>query len=153
MRPGALTLTATLHATCTALPGSLQRHTFRKRERLCSPTLIKEVVTSGKAVNEAPFRLVGKVTPIKSAAAAQIAFAVPKRNMKLAVDRNRMKRLMREAYRLGKASHLERIGASGVQCAWVLVFQGRAPVTFVETQEKISRALGRWVREHVAPAG
>lgn len=135
------------------MPGTAQRHTFRKHERLCSPTLIKDVVTTGHSVHEPPFRLMGKLVTLDAPTSAQVAFAVPKRNVKLAVDRNRMKRLMRESYRLNKQPLLERLGELGVQCAWVVVFQGRAPVTFVETQLKISRALGRWVREHVAPAG
>jgi ribonuclease P protein component len=125
-----------------------QRHTFPKSERLCGRLRMKEVATTGKSVNEAPIRLVGKRMELPTLAPAQVAFAVPSRNMKRAVDRNRMKRLMREAYRLHKQSHLETLTAREHQCAWLFIFQGRAPITFSETRLRLTRALDRWMIEH-----
>ena len=70
------------------------RFTFSKEERLRSRKLFDELISTGKAVQEGRFRLIGKLTEIPSDLPAQVAFSVPKRNMKRAVDRNRMKRLM-----------------------------------------------------------
>ncbi len=81
-------------------------------------------------------------------APAQVAFAVPKRNLPAAVDRNRMKRLMREAYRQDKHRWYEKLKTSGKQCAWLIVFQGKAPITLMETRLKISRSLDRWLAQH-----
>lgn len=125
-----------------------QRHTFSKNERLCGRLRLKEVATTGRAVNEPPFRLVGKRMPLPTDAPAQIAFAVPSRNMPRAVDRNRMKRLMREAYRMNKGPMLERLRTQGVQCAWLFIFQGREPVTHAQTTSRLMRALDRWMNEH-----
>lgn len=125
-----------------------QRHTFPKSEHLCGRLRMKEVATTGKAVNEAPIRLIGKRMALPTTVAAQAAFAVPSRNLKRAVDRNRMKRLMREAYRLHKRSHLDALAARDVQCAWLFVFQGRAPITYSETRLRLTRALDRWMNEH-----
>ena len=126
----------------------MARPTFRKHERLCGRLRIQEVITQGRTVHEKPFKLSGKIMELPSGTTAQVAFSVPKRNLKLAVDRNRVKRLMREAYRLNKHSYLERLRASGKQCAWLFVFQARAPITLAETQLKITRALDRWMKEH-----
>lgn len=125
-----------------------QRHTFSKNERLCGRLRLKEVATTGRAVNEPPFRLVGKRMPLPTDAPAQIAFAVPSRNLPRAVDRNRMKRLMREAYRLHKGPIIERLRLQGVQCAWLFIFQGREPVNAAQTTLRLTRALDRWMNEH-----
>jgi ribonuclease P protein component len=96
----------------------------------------------------APFRLVGKVMELPTDAPAQVAFAVPKRGMRLAVDRNRVKRLMREAYRLEKPGVLERLKGRTGQVAWLFIYQGRGTPTLAEARWKISRALHRWLDEH-----
>lgn len=126
-----------------------QRHTFTKSERLCGSLRIKEVATTGKSIHEAPIRLTGKLMALPSEAPAQAAFAAPSRNLKRAVDRNRMKRLMREAYRQHKHAHLERLSAAGVQCAWLFTFQGKARIPYAETRARLIRALERWMQQHV----
>ncbi|MBK8498285.1 MAG: ribonuclease P protein component [Flavobacteriales bacterium] len=122
--------------------------TFSKHERLRGRTRVQEVVSAGRALHDAPFRITGRIMQLPTDAPAQVAFAVPKRNLKLAVHRNRMKRLMREAYRLNKHRWYEPLRAAGVQCAWLIVFNGKAPVTLAETQLKITRSMERWLKEH-----
>lgn len=126
----------------------MQRATFSKQERLRGQLRVQLVVTTGRAVHDAPFKITGRIMDLPTDAPAQVAFAVPKRNLKLAVDRNRMKRLMREAYRLNKHRWYERLRAAGVQCAWLVVFNGKAPITLAETQLKITRSLDRWLKEN-----
>lgn len=122
--------------------------TFSKHERLRGRLRVQEVVSGGRPLHDAPFRITGRIMQLPTDAPAQVAFAVPKRNLKLAVHRNRMKRLMREAYRLNKHRWYEPLRAAGVQCAWLIVFNGKAPVTLAETQLKITRSLDRWLKEH-----
>ncbi len=124
------------------------RATFTKDERLCGQLRIKEVVTSGKTVHESPIKLVGKKMQLPTDAPAQVAFAIPRRYMRKAVQRNRMRRLMREAWRLNKAPVNARLKTSNVQCAWLFIYQGRTLLTFSETQMKITRSLDRWMNEH-----
>ena len=135
------------HPVLRTMP--VPRSTFRKHERLTGPKVFAELMKTGKAVNNAPFRLIGRVMPLNTPAPAQIAFAVPKRHLPRAVDRNRVRRLMREAYRLDKPALFEQITARGVQIAWLLVFQSGTPVTFAETREKIDRLFARWLLEHL----
>ena len=124
------------------------RATFRKHERLCGRLRIEEVVKTGRTIHVPPFKLVGKVMELPTTAAAQVAFAIPKRNLRNAVDRNRMRRLMREAYRMNKHAYHERLQAKGKQCAWLFVYQARTVIDLAMTQDKITRALHRWLKEH-----
>lgn len=126
-----------------------QRATFRKHERLTGRDRLKLVATTGKVVKVHPFRLVGLLMPLDTIAPAQVAFAIPKRHVKLAVDRNRQRRLMREAYRLNKQTWYEQLTAKNSQCAWLLIFQGSSPLPWEETREKITRIFDRWTQEHV----
>lgn len=90
------------------------KHTLGKQERLCSRKLIDSLFKGGgsRAMSGFPLRMVYAVTERhEGEPAAQILVSVPKRCFKRAVKRNRIKRLVREAYRLNKhilADTLER---------------------------------------------
>lgn len=90
------------------------KHTLGKRERLCSRKLIDSLFKGGgsRAMSGFPLRMVYAMTERhEGEPAAQILVSVPKRCFKRAVKRNRIKRLVREAYRLNKhilADALER---------------------------------------------
>ena len=78
------------------------KHTLGKLERLKSKKLIEKLYQDGNSVKSFPLRMMYLQTAHTSDFPAQVGVSVAKRNFKLAVDRNRIKRLMREAYRLQK---------------------------------------------------
>ena len=90
------------------------KHTLGKQERLYSRKLIDSLFKGGgsRAMSGFPLRMVYAMTERhEGEPAAQILVSVPKRCFKRAVKRNRIKRLVREAYRLNKhilADALER---------------------------------------------
>ncbi len=126
----------------------MARHTFRKNEHLKGRSRIREVVTTGRTVHEPPFRLVGKQMALPTSAPAQVAFAVPRRELPLAVRRNRVKRLMREAWRMDKEVWYPTLSERGTQVAWLIVYKGDGRLTLAEARTKISRAVGRWMEQH-----
>ncbi len=78
------------------------KYTFKKGERLKSRKLIEQLFIEGKWIKSHPIQLVYLQTNHDSEYLVQTGFSAPKRRFKRAVDRNRIKRLMREAYRLQK---------------------------------------------------
>jgi ribonuclease P protein component len=119
-----------------------------KAERLCARKAIDAVVAQGHAVHEAPFRLVGSFMDLPTTYPAQIAFSVPKRYMPLAVQRNRMKRLMREAYRLHKHRWYQALDGKEHECAWLLIYQSRTPLPWAKVEGTMTRLFDRWLAQH-----
>lgn len=78
------------------------RFTLKKEERLKSKKLIGKLYQEGIAIKVFPLRMVYIQVEHTSSFPAQVGVSVPKRNFKRAVARNRIKRLMRESYRLNK---------------------------------------------------
>lgn len=78
---------------------------YSKTEKLKSKKLISWLFESGKSVVAYPLKLVFLETHFDDGVLLKTGFSISKRNFKKAVDRNRIKRLMREAYRLNKAGY------------------------------------------------
>ena len=73
---------------------------FPKSEKLKSKKRIELLFTEGSSISKYPIK--GFYLPSNNIKKTQAAFAVPRRNFKSAVIRNRLKRQLREAYRLQK---------------------------------------------------
>ena len=77
-------------------------YTFKKEERLCSKKLLEKLFHNGSSFLVYPFRIVSIPETLRVTSPAQVVIAVSKRKFKHAVDRNLVKRRVREAYRLNK---------------------------------------------------
>lgn len=75
---------------------------FGKEYKLCSQKVIQSIFDEKKSVKAYPFLIHYSLLPLTSDASFQITVSAPKRNFKKAHDRNRIKRLMREAIRKNK---------------------------------------------------
>lgn len=77
---------------------------FPKAEKLCSKLLIEALFAGGnKSISRFPIRIVAMPVERKdTGAAVQVLISVSKRRFKHAVKRNKVKRQLREAYRLNK---------------------------------------------------
>ena len=81
-------------------------YTFKKEERLCNKKLIDGLYHSGSSFLCYPFKVSWLLAADEQPACTQVLFAVAKKRFKNAVDRNLLKRRMREAYRLNKQQKL-----------------------------------------------
>ena len=113
------------------------KNTFGKEEKLKSKKIIDQLFKEGKSVSTNGFTLVYLVKPLTTFYPAQASFSVPKRNFKHAIDRNRIKRLMREAYRLNKISFYENLAERKEQMAIMFVYKGKK----LPEQEAVTKAV------------
>lgn len=76
--------------------------TFGKDEKLCSQTAITDLFSKGKQIFKHPVKLIWMPVEDGSIISNKVIITVSKRNFKRAVDRNKIKRLLRECYRKNK---------------------------------------------------
>ncbi|WP_426058880.1 ribonuclease P protein component [Hymenobacter sp. B1770] len=118
------------------VPGTApaKRYTFPKEEHLCRKKLIEELFSKqSSSFGVYPLRMVWVPSATPTGAPPQVLISVSKRTFKRAVDRNRLKRLIREAYRLNKYRLLEQPGGHQVALLGI-IFTGKekSPLTLVE---------------------
>jgi len=80
----------------------IKSFSFKKEERITSKKLIQELFSKGSSFYLYPFKVIWLAKPDQNTGHRQILISVPKRKFKRAVDRNLLKRRIREAYRLNK---------------------------------------------------
>jgi ribonuclease P protein component len=111
--------------------------TFQKSERLYKKKDIQELFDKGSSFYFYPFRVLSqKQTALE--APHQVLFSVSKRNFKRAVDRNLIKRRMREAYRLNKATLPQTLT---LQLAYI--YTAKKILPFTEIRDKMIDSFKR----------
>ncbi|MFD2718645.1 ribonuclease P protein component [Hymenobacter monticola] len=134
---------------------STRKHAFPKEEHLCRKKLIEELFgKQSSSFGVYPLRLVYTKTAAPTTAPPQVLISVSKRSFKRAVDRNRLKRLIREAYRLNKYRLLEQ--PNGHQVALLgIIFTGKekSPLAVVEKKliSGILRLMGTTIDASAPP--
>lgn len=109
------------------------RNTYPKSEKLKSQKKIELLFSEGKSVAVYPLRLVYVPIDNSENAEIQIGVSASKKYFKKATERNRMKRLLREAYRLNKT-----LLWNDLQHSFVVMFlyQSKEEISFAELNEK-----------------
>jgi ribonuclease P protein component len=120
------------------------KFTLGKQERLKSRKLIGRLYEEGKSVKAFPLRMMYLQTAHTSNYPAQAGVSVAKRNFKKAPDRNRLKRLMRETYRLQKAIVYDNLDTPHI---FMISYIGREEMPYEELFSKMNKLLTLFVEE------
>ena len=112
---------------------------LRKSERLSSQKQIQSLFTEGKSFNCPPFAIRYLELAEAENNNHQILASVSKRNFKRAVDRNRIKRQIREAYRLNK--HL--LTDLPIKYAIAYIYTFKKMIVYKDLENKLIESLSR----------
>ncbi|MBM55145.1 MAG: ribonuclease P protein component [Euryarchaeota archaeon] len=117
------------------------KHTYGKDQRLKSVLVFDKVFEEGKKVKAYPILARYTDTTFESDHPFQVATTVSKRRFRKAVSRNRIKRLMREAWRLEKHRLEKDWKKGGPQKALVLIYVGSEIPTFEKCADTIKKIV------------
>jgi ribonuclease P protein component len=117
------------------------RH-FRKAERLCGTIRTERLFTEGKGFIVYPLRIVYRWID-EDAQHAKLLISVPKKKIRCAVDRNRLKRLIREAYRNNKHLIDAAFYKEGKSLHLGIVYLASELVDYGLMEEKIITSISR----------
>lgn len=127
-------------------------NTFPKKEHLRGDVRISSVMRTGKAFLVYPIKVVyspdvederhahcqiTKIPPVR------LMVAAPKRRLRHAVDRNLVKRRLREAYRTAKQPLFEKLLQNNMRLLLIFRFVANEPQDFVSISKSVSKALAR----------
>lgn len=114
----------------------MRRNTFPLKEHLKSKSIIERVYAEGSSATAFPLRAVFLETDSDiQEPTATILVSVAKRRFRHAVDRNLMKRRIREAYRTSKHSFIEALQNNGKKMAVAIIY--------IDTKESSTEFLKR----------
>jgi ribonuclease P protein component len=116
---------------------------FRKDEILRKKKLIDRLFTEGATFYIYPFKIFWLLIPLETPGPAQVLISVGKRSFKNAVDRNRVKRQIREVYRLQKHELYDKLASDRQQCIMGIIYTTNVHLTTGELEIKIKAVLKR----------
>ncbi len=119
--------------------------TFCKEERLCDKKYIFLLQKTEHIFFNYPFTVKWMETSEKMGTNVRILTAAPKRNFKRAVDRNKIKRFTKEAYRLNKEILINTTQEKDKSIVIMLLYSAKKIVTYKEAENKIILIL-----QHIA---
>lgn len=120
------------------------RFTLGQQERLKSKKLIGKLYEEGKSIKVFPLRMVYIQTEHTSKFPVQVGVSVPKRNFKSAVDRNRIKRLLREVYRKEKYTIYDTVNKPHV---FMISYIAKDEWKYADLEHKMKKLLTLFVAE------
>jgi len=117
---------------------------FPKKEKLKSRKLIEQLFAEGKSIKVRNVKLLFLETELLQDVPFQVGVTVPKKNFKSAVKRNRIKRLLREAYRLNKP---QLFNNSKGNFAFLFLYLGNQMPDYHTIEHNVQTILHKFLKE------
>lgn len=136
-----------LHCVVAVIPCGMA-HRLHPAERLKSRKEIGRLFSAGtETLSSYPVRLLFRqVETVRGPHPVQVTFVVPKKRFRRAVDRNLLKRRMREAYRLRKDVLVQAATGQERQIALLVMYTGKEALPYSLIERKMVKLLGQVVK-------
>ena len=121
---------------------AVKRFGFGRKEKLKSRKQIEALFLNGKNFSVFPLRVTYQLLPSEETI-VQVGVTAGKKYFKKAVDRNRIKRLIREAYRLQKDDLMEALKQTGQKGFLFFVYTDKTIASFSTIKGAMKKALNR----------
>ena len=118
------------------------RYSYNKVEKLKSKKLIEQLFSEGEAVSVYPLRLIYIESSFDEDVKLKVGVSVSKRNFKKAVNRNKIKRQLREVYRLNKPIYFNNITT---QYAFMILYIGNEIPNFKDLENIMKLLFERFL--------
>lgn len=117
-----------------------------KNYKLCSKLVIEDLFESGKTIKSYPLIAITKTVEFNDKIPFKIVFSAPKRNFKKAVQRNRIKRICREAVRLNKSILESYLNENNKQLALFLVYSSKDELNSKQLEKKVIKLFNEIIK-------
>ena len=119
-----------------------------KEERLKSRKSIEYLFSNGNVINHFPFRLLFSISENKEFEyPARIAVSVSKRNFKRAVDRNYIKRKLRESYRTNKQILHEYLEEINQKVFFIVIYIAKEDISYQMIEKEVKLLLEKLTKQ------
>jgi ribonuclease P protein component len=121
-----------------------KKQTFSKSEKLCSKKAFDILFEEGKSFYCSPFLVIWSYTSSDLEFPAQVAISIPKKEFKLAVTRNLIKRRTKEAYRLNKSILYEYLLAINKKIIFIMIFRDRSVPDYITVENSVKEMIKKF---------
>ena len=118
---------------------------FPKNQKLCNNTDIDVLFDEGTSISLNSFRIVWTYNEKKDDVLMKSIIIVPKKRIKLAVQRNTIKRYIRQSYRTRKVKLEEHLKNQAIQINLAIIYNSHKVLCFKEIDVKINCLLNRLI--------
>jgi ribonuclease P protein component len=120
-----------------------------KEYKLCSKIQIDQVFASGNRISQFPFQSIIQSASFTQNVPFKVLISVPKKRFKKSVDRNYVKRLIREVIRKNKLNLETFLLQNDFQLAICLIYSSPEKINYSEMELKIGKLFNKII-SHVS---
>ncbi len=127
------------------------KENFGKENKLCSKLVIDAVFATGHRLKQYPLYALVLETELPKKVSFQVLISVPKKKVKRAVERNFIKRLIREAFRKNKMELESFLEHTKKELAICFVYSSNEIPTFEFVQDKVDKLIIKLIEHETNP--